>query len=86
MNRSNSMTAQTLTGRTIIMSGGSSGIGLAMALRAAADGANVILLSKTALPHLDKSPNAHILTLSPPLDLDPKWAGSYWATPSRSTG
>jgi citronellol/citronellal dehydrogenase len=37
------------------------------------------LLSKTAIPHLAKSANPHILTLSPPLDLDPRWAGSYLA-------
>jgi citronellol/citronellal dehydrogenase len=35
----------------MIMSGGSRGIGLAIALRAAADGANVALLAKTAEPH-----------------------------------
>lgn len=161
----------TLAGRTIIMSGGSRGIGLAIALRAARDGANVtllaktgephpklkgtvhtaaaqieeagghalavvgdvrddddvagavaatverfggldivvnnasaldlrptreidmkkydlmqqinargtFLLSKTALPHLERSDHAHILTLSPPLDLRPQWAGSYLA-------
>ncbi len=40
-----------LAGRTIVMSGGSRGIGLAIALRAAADGANVVLLAKTAEPH-----------------------------------
>lgn len=160
-----------LTGKTILMSGGSRGIGLAIALRAAADGANVaimaktavahaslegtihtaaaqietaggkalaivgdvrndedvlgavaqtverfggidmvvnnasaidlsktddvsmkkydlmmdinvrgtFLLSKTALPHLRKSENGHILTLSPPLNLDPKWAGQHLA-------
>lgn len=159
----------TLKGRTILMSGGSRGIGLAIALRAARDGANVallaktaephpalegtihtaaaeieaaggqalpvvgdvrddasvqaavdatverfggidivvnnasaidlsstdalsmkkydlmqdincrgsFLLAKTALPHLRKSDAAHILTLSPPLNLDPKWAGSH---------
>ena len=39
-----------LTGRTILMSGGSRGIGLAIALRAARDGANVVLLAKTAEP------------------------------------
>jgi citronellol/citronellal dehydrogenase len=33
------------------MSGGSRGIGLAIALRAAADGANVALIAKTAEPH-----------------------------------
>lgn len=41
----------TLVGRTLLMSGGSRGIGLAIALRAAADGANVALLAKTAEPH-----------------------------------
>ncbi|WP_313813323.1 NAD(P)-dependent oxidoreductase [Glutamicibacter sp.] len=35
------------------------------------------LLSKTALPHLRNSEHAHILTLSPPLNLDPKWAGMH---------
>ncbi|MFJ6417936.1 SDR family oxidoreductase [Paeniglutamicibacter sp. NPDC091659] len=162
---------RSLKGKTILMSGGSRGIGLAIALRAAADGANVaimaktgtahaslegtvhtaaaqieaaggaamaivgdvrndedvlgavaqtverfggidvvvnnasaidlsrtdevsmkkydlmmdinvrgtFLLSKTALPHLRKSGNGHILTLSPPLNLDPKWAGAHLA-------
>jgi citronellol/citronellal dehydrogenase len=46
------MTDETpLSGRTILMSGGSRGIGLAIALRAAKDGANVALLAKTAEPH-----------------------------------
>lgn len=40
-----------LRGRTILMSGGSRGIGLAIAVRAARDGANVALLAKTAEPH-----------------------------------
>jgi citronellol/citronellal dehydrogenase len=31
------------------------------------------LCSQACLPHLKKSPNPHILTLSPPLDLRPKW-------------
>lgn len=39
-----------LAGRTILMSGGSRGIGLAIAVRAAADGANVALLAKTDKP------------------------------------
>jgi len=160
-----------LRGRTILMSGGSRGIGLAIALRAARDGANIVLLAKTgqqhatlagtvhtaaeqidaaggqalaivgdvrndediagavaaaverfggidvllnnasaidlsttdrvdmkrydlmqdinvrgtflmsklALPALRKSGNGHILTLSPPLNLDPKWAGRHLA-------
>lgn len=36
-----------LAGKTIVMSGGSRGIGLAIALRAADDGANVVLIAKT---------------------------------------
>jgi citronellol/citronellal dehydrogenase len=40
-----------LTGKTMIVSGGSRGIGLAIAVKAAADGANVALLAKTAEPH-----------------------------------
>lgn len=160
-----------LEGRTILMSGGSRGIGLSIALRAAKDGANIVLLAKTGQPHtrlagtvhtaaadieaaggqalpivgdvrsdedvanavaaaverfggidivlnnasaidlsttddidmkrydlmqdinvrgtfllsklalpaLRKSANGHILTLSPPLNLDPKWAGRHLA-------
>ncbi|NIJ11794.1 citronellol/citronellal dehydrogenase [Saccharomonospora amisosensis] len=41
----------TLAGKTLIMSGGSRGIGEAIAVRAARDGANVALLAKTAEPH-----------------------------------
>ncbi|TLW94855.1 NAD(P)-dependent oxidoreductase [Saccharomonospora piscinae] len=41
----------TLAGKTIIMSGGSRGIGEAIAVRAARDGANVALLAKTGEPH-----------------------------------
>ncbi|EFQ84467.1 oxidoreductase, short chain dehydrogenase/reductase family protein [Aeromicrobium marinum DSM 15272] len=40
-----------LAGVTIIMSGGSRGIGEAIAVRAARDGANVALLAKTTEPH-----------------------------------
>ena len=43
--------SRTLSGRTMIMSGGSRGIGLAVALRAARDGANVALIAKTDQPH-----------------------------------
>lgn len=160
---------KSLKGRTIVMSGGSRGIGLAIALRAARDGANIALMAKTAepdprlpgtvysaaeeiraaggqalpvvgdvrkeedvqrvveqavaefggidivvnnasainlsgtvelpmkrfdlmqqinvrgtflltkycVPHLDKGTNPHILTLSPPLNLDPKWLGAH---------
>ena len=41
----------TLAGKTIFISGGSRGIGLAIALRAARDGANVAIAAKTAEPH-----------------------------------
>jgi citronellol/citronellal dehydrogenase len=40
----------TLHGRTVLMSGGSRGIGLAIALRAARDGANIALIAKTDEP------------------------------------
>ncbi|MEV4128872.1 NAD(P)-dependent oxidoreductase [Nocardia sp. NPDC049707] len=40
-----------LAGRTMIMSGGSRGIGLEIAKRAAADGANITLIAKTDQPH-----------------------------------
>lgn len=40
-----------LAGKTMFMSGGSRGIGLAIARRVAADGANVALISKTAEPN-----------------------------------
>ncbi|WP_433592426.1 SDR family oxidoreductase [Nocardia sp. CA-145437] len=40
-----------LAGRTMIMSGGSRGIGLEIAKRAAADGANITLIAKTDVPH-----------------------------------
>ncbi|CAM4013401.1 SDR family oxidoreductase [Smaragdicoccus niigatensis] len=35
------------------------------------------LLTRAALPHLKKSDNAHILSLSPPLNLSPKWLGAH---------
>jgi citronellol/citronellal dehydrogenase len=33
------------------------------------------MLSRACIPHLEKGTNPHILTLSPPINLDPKWAG-----------
>ena len=37
------------------------------------------LVSKVCLPYLLKSDNPHILNLSPPLDMDPKWFGPHVA-------
>jgi citronellol/citronellal dehydrogenase len=41
----------TLNGKTIFVTGGSRGIGLAIAVRAARDGANIAIAAKTAEPH-----------------------------------
>lgn len=41
----------TLAGKTLFITGASRGIGKAIALRAAADGANVVIAAKTAEPH-----------------------------------
>lgn len=45
------MSSRSLENKTIIISGGSRGIGLEIAKRAAQDGANIALLAKTAEPH-----------------------------------
>lgn len=37
------------------------------------------LVTKHCIPFLKKSENPHILTLSPPIDLSPKWMGQYIA-------
>ena len=37
------------------------------------------LMTKACIPYLKKSSNAHILTLSPPINLDPKWIGPHVA-------
>jgi citronellol/citronellal dehydrogenase len=37
------------------------------------------LVSKAAIPHLRKSANPHVLTLSPPLNLDPRWFSGHVA-------
>ena len=41
----------TLAGRTLFVTGASRGIGLAIALRAARDGANIVIAAKTDMPH-----------------------------------
>jgi citronellol/citronellal dehydrogenase len=45
------MSTLSLAGKTLFITGGSRGIGLAIALRAARDGANVTIAAKTAEPH-----------------------------------
>jgi citronellol/citronellal dehydrogenase len=42
---------RTLKGRTLFVTGASRGIGLAIAKRAAADGANIVLVAKTTEPN-----------------------------------
>lgn len=37
------------------------------------------LVSRTALPHLERSAGGHILSISPPLTLDPRWLGAHLA-------
>ena len=37
------------------------------------------LCSQAAIPHLRRSSNGHILTLSPPLNMDPKWFAGHVA-------
>jgi citronellol/citronellal dehydrogenase len=35
------------------------------------------LVSKACVPYLKRAENPHILTLSPPIDLDPRWLGPH---------
>jgi citronellol/citronellal dehydrogenase len=35
------------------------------------------LVSKTCIPHLREAENPHILTLSPPISLEPRWLGPH---------
>jgi citronellol/citronellal dehydrogenase len=51
--------SNSLSGKTIFMSGGSRGIGLAIALRAARDGANVAIMAKTAEPQPNLEGTVH---------------------------
>lgn len=48
-------------------------------LMQAVNGRGTYICSKLAIPHLRKSKNPHILTLSPPLNLNPQWFGSHLA-------
>ncbi|PYE16954.1 NAD(P)-dependent dehydrogenase (short-subunit alcohol dehydrogenase family) [Williamsia limnetica] len=36
-------------------------------------------VSRAAIPYLTQSPAGHILSISPPLDLEPKWLGAHLA-------
>jgi citronellol/citronellal dehydrogenase len=45
------MSERTLAGRTVFITGASRGIGRAIALRAARDGANVVIAAKSNVPH-----------------------------------
>src|SRR3984893_12256311 len=49
--RARSEAAMSLAGKTMFITGASRGIGLAIALRAARDGANIAIAAKTAEPH-----------------------------------
>jgi citronellol/citronellal dehydrogenase len=37
------------------------------------------MVTQACIPHLRKSSNAHVLTLSPPLNMDPKWFAGHVA-------
>ena len=51
MNSASKSAMTSLRGKTLFVSGGSRGIGLAIAIRAARDGANVVIAAKTAEPN-----------------------------------
>jgi NAD(P)-dependent dehydrogenase (short-subunit alcohol dehydrogenase family) len=36
-----------------------------------------VLLTKAALPHLRRSANAHVVTLAPPMNMNPRWLGAH---------
>lgn len=48
-------------------------------LMQAVNGRGTFLVSKFCLPHLLKSANPHILTLAPPINLDPGWFAPHLA-------
>ncbi len=35
------------------------------------------LLTKACVPHLKKSANPHVLTISPPINMNPRWLGAH---------
>jgi len=48
-------------------------------LMQAVNGRGTFLVSQACLPHLIVAPNGHILTIAPPLDLEPKWFAPHVA-------
>ena len=48
-------------------------------LMAGVNARGTFLVSKTCIPHLEKSDNPHILNLSPPLDMSAKWFAGHVA-------
>jgi citronellol/citronellal dehydrogenase len=50
---------KTLKGKTVVITGGSRGIGLAIGLRCARDGANVAILAKTVTPQPNLPGSSH---------------------------
>ncbi len=57
--RMNLQVSTSLSGKTLFITGASRGIGLAIALRAARDGANIVIAAKTTEPH-PKLPGHHL--------------------------
>jgi len=51
LNENNEVKAATLAGKTLFITGASRGIGLAIAVRAARDGANIVIAAKSGTPH-----------------------------------
>ncbi len=43
------------------------------------------VLTRACIPHLRAASNPHVLTLSPPLSLDPRWFSGHSPTPPPST-
>ena len=66
----------TFQGKTVFISGASRGIGLAIAKRVAADGANIALVAKTAEPHPKLPGTVHTAVA----DVEPREArASRWS-------